>query len=156
MPGGKAEELSAAVDRVGKRLSTATILFHAAVAARIGLGPTDAKCSTLLAAGPVTAGELASMTGLTTGAITGVIDRLEAAGIARRIVDPSDRRRVIVERVPDLRRDRELELLFAPMAKAIRQLVSRYTPSELETISKFLNEASEILERETYRLQRRE
>jgi DNA-binding MarR family transcriptional regulator len=147
---------TATVDAIGKRLSTATILFHSAVADRLGLGPTEAKCRTLLAQRPMTAGELASVTGLTTGAITGVIDRLEAAGAARRTSDPSDRRKVIVEGIADARRDREAASLFAPMGRAIRRLASRYSEAELDIVLEFLESASEILERETRKLRRRD
>ncbi len=71
------------MQRAGRELSAATIMFHQAIADRLGLNPTDHKCLDLLASkGLMTAGELAEMTGLTTGAITGVIDRLEAAGFA--------------------------------------------------------------------------
>src|SRR5579862_3079248 len=81
-----------------RQLSAATILFHQAVADRLGMNITDHKCADILArTGPITAGELARRTGLTTGAITGVIDRLEKAGFVRRVRDENDRRRVIVE-----------------------------------------------------------
>src|SRR5262245_4409010 len=90
--------LLAALNDSFRQLSTATILFHQAIADRLGLNVTDHKCADiLLRTGPVTAGELARQTGLTTGAITGVIDRLEKAGFVRRIRDADDRRRVIVE-----------------------------------------------------------
>lgn len=146
-------ERAEAVERIGKRLSTATVLFHTALAERIGLGPTEAKCRTLLAAaGPKTAGELAAMTGLTTGAITGVIDRLEAAGFARRTSDLRDRRRVIVEAVVDAKRDREIRSLFAPMGSSIQALAARYSARELDTILEFLTGAAEVLERETRKL----
>src|SRR5580700_9490830 len=94
------------VDLMGKRLSTATILFHTAVADRMGVSGADAKCrSILLQFGPMTAGELARHLGLTSGAVTGVIDRLERARLARRVADPKDRRRVVVEPVANRRRD---------------------------------------------------
>src|SRR6516164_2366733 len=90
-------ELLASLNQAGRQLSTATIMFHQAIADRIGLHPTDLKCADILfVKGPLTAGELAELTGLTTGAITGVIDRLEGAGFARREEDRYDRRRVIV------------------------------------------------------------
>ncbi len=64
-----------------RETSTVTILFHQAIADRLGMNVTDHKCAGILArSGPITAGELARRTGLTTGAITGVIDRLEQAG----------------------------------------------------------------------------
>jgi DNA-binding MarR family transcriptional regulator len=137
---------------VGRRLGTATILFHAAAAERMGLGPTEAKCRTLLAERSMTAGELAEVTGLTTGAVTGLIDRLEDAGVARRTSDPSDRRRVIVEAVDTPARERQRRRLVTPMGDAMATLAGRYTACELETIRGFLEGACEILERETRRL----
>src|SRR5262245_34840645 len=88
--------------QLGRELSTRTILFHQAVADVLGVTPTDHKCLDFIAEAdhPVTAGELATVTGLTTGAITGVIDRLEAAGLAVRERDPHDRRRVVVKPAP--------------------------------------------------------
>ena len=92
-----------------RQMSTGAIMFHQAIADRLGLHATDHKCADLIIRnGAMTSGRLAELTGLTTGAITGVVDRLEARGIARRATDPGDRRRVIVElvknetnRVPD-------------------------------------------------------
>src|SRR2546427_10347158 len=86
-------ELLAALNEAARRQSTATVLFHAAVAERLGLSATDHKYADLIARqGPMTAGELADRAGLTTGAITGVLDRLEQAGGGRRERDPHDRR----------------------------------------------------------------
>src|SRR5262245_50684841 len=109
-----------------RKLSTATVLLHQAVADRLGLNVTDHKCAELLArTGPVPAGELARLTGLTTGAVTGVIDRLEAAGFVRRAKDPADRRKVIVE--PDVRRmERVIGPLFESMGRAAAELCGRY------------------------------
>src|SRR5215475_10461124 len=110
----------------GRRLSTATIMFHQALADQLGLHPTDHKCIGLLgSAGSATAGELAEATGLTTGAITGVIDRLEAAGFVRREDDPHDRRRVIIRVVP--KRYGDIARLFEPFAAAVFEMGSRYT-----------------------------
>src|SRR5690606_41380764 len=105
---------------VGSRLSTATVLFHAAVADRLGLGPTDMKCYSILRQeGPLTAGELAERTALTTGAITGVIDRLERANLIRRARDPHDRRRVVLELLHDPERERAIAALYAPTGRAL-------------------------------------
>src|SRR5215813_7862986 len=91
-------EVLAALMTEFRQLSAATILFHQAVADRLGMNVTDHKCADILERhGPLTAGELAERTGLTTGAITGVIDRLEKTGFVRRAEDPGDRRRVIIE-----------------------------------------------------------
>src|SRR6266436_276162 len=77
------------VGRLVRRHSTAVVLFHHAVAERLGIGPTDHKCLDLLRErGAITGSELAGLTGLTTGAITGVVARLETAGFLRRKPDP--------------------------------------------------------------------
>src|SRR5690349_23076125 len=83
---------------LGRELSARTVLFHDAVASRIGLSATESKCLdiALRANGPLTAGKLAEQTGLTTGAITGVLDRLERAGFIRREKDEADRRQVLI------------------------------------------------------------
>src|SRR6185369_8348500 len=91
--------------QLGRELSTRTIMFHQTIADCLGIAPTDHKCLGFIAEAdhPGTAGELATWTGLTTGAITGVIDRLEAAGLAARERDPHDRRRVVVRAAPTAR-----------------------------------------------------
>src|SRR5687767_5913274 len=115
------------VELVGFRLSTATVLFHTAVADRLGLNVTDVKCYSLIRqSGPVTAGDLAELTGLTTGAITGVIDRLERAGLVQRARDASDRRRVMVELIHNPAHEQLLQQLYGPMGSAINELVNGY------------------------------
>src|SRR5437867_12726632 len=104
------------VELIGFRLSTATVLFHAAIADRLGVGATDGKCYSILRqTGPITAGELAERTGLTTGAITGVIDRLERADLVCRARDPNDRRRVVLELLNDPERERAINQLYEPI-----------------------------------------
>src|SRR5579875_3784865 len=77
-----------------RRSSAYSVLFSQAVAVRLGVNSTDMECADLLFLnGPMTAGRLAGLTGLTTGAITGVINRLERRGWVQREADPSDRRR---------------------------------------------------------------
>jgi DNA-binding MarR family transcriptional regulator len=130
--------------QAGRRLSMATIMFHQAVADRLGLHPTDHKCIGLLAdAGSTTAGELAEATGLTTGAITGVIDRLEAAGFVRREDDPNDRRRVIIRVVP--KRFRDVTRLFEPLAVAASELGARYSEQQRVTILDFVERSCQML-----------
>src|SRR6266567_8630524 len=84
---------------LGRQLSQATVLFHAQIAEHVGLSATDHKCLDLAvqAERPLTAGQIADLSGLSTGAVTGVIDRLERAGFVRRVRDPHDRRKVLVE-----------------------------------------------------------
>src|SRR5690606_6880522 len=94
------DALVARLLRAAPALVAAGLDFHAAVAESVGLSLTDLRYLHLVTEGPVTAGDLARRTGLTTGAVTRVIDRLQRAGFVRRAADPSDRRRVIVEPVP--------------------------------------------------------
>src|SRR5262249_9937903 len=129
MSRGVPERAEVLADLVGefRQLSAATIMFHQAVADRLGMNVTDHKCADILERnGPMTAGELAERTGLTSGAITGVIDRLEQAGFARRAKDPGDRRRVIIE--PNRKRmGQVIGPLFESMARASAELCAHYT-----------------------------
>jgi DNA-binding MarR family transcriptional regulator len=106
----------------------------------VGVNPTDlgALCLLLLH-GPAPAGRLAELTGLTTGAVTGVLDRLEKGGFVRREVDPADRRKVIV--VPDAGRvDRDLFPHFPSLQRAAApQFYDDFSIAELGLISKFLS-----------------
>ena len=106
----------------------------------VGINPTDigALCLLLLH-GPAPAGRLADLTGLTTGAVTGVIDRLEAGGFVRRELDPADRRKVIV--VPDRGRvDRDLFPHFPSLQRAAaQQFYDDFSVAELELITEFLS-----------------
>src|SRR5262249_28439575 len=130
-------ELMAALEREFRELSAATIMFHQAIADRLGMNVTDHKCADiLLRTDPITAGELARRTGLTTGAITGGIDRLEKAGFVRRAKDPSDRRRGIIEPFPQ-RIEREIGPLFESMARPMADLCAHYSTQELAVIRDF-------------------
>lgn len=141
------------VEMVGFRLSTATILFHSAVAERLGLNVTDVKCYSLIRQqGSMTAGELAEVTGLTTGAITGVIDRLEKAWLVRRVRDSHDRRRVVIELINNPTHEAMLIELYGPLGSAINELVGSYSEAERQVILDFLTQAIEILERSTREL----
>ena len=146
-------ELLAGLALAGRQLSTATVMFHQAIADRLGLNVTDHKClDLLLIKGPLTAGELAVMTGLTTGAITAVIDRLASAGFVRREDDPADRRRVIVQGIP--RRCRDIERLFEPFGARFQELSARYTDDELLVILDFMTRSREGLHESTVDLRK--
>src|SRR5580658_7615384 len=85
------------ISELGRQFSDATILMHEAIAHKVGLTGTDHKyLGYLLRHGAMTAGELAKYTGLTTGAVTGLIDRLEKKNLLKREVDPADRRKIII------------------------------------------------------------
>src|ERR1700676_1909839 len=104
------------VGRLVRRHSIAIMLFHEAVAERLGLGPTDHKCLDLLRErGAMTGSELAAITNLTSGAITGAVARLERAGYLHRQSDPHDGRRQILS--PVLERVQHLHQVFEPIRK---------------------------------------
>jgi DNA-binding MarR family transcriptional regulator len=151
-PSRQRAELLLALNDEFRQLSTATILFHQAIADRLGMNVTDHKCADVLSrTGPITAGELARITGLTTGAITGVIDRLEEAGFVRRGKDPADRRRVVV--VPDVERmENVIGPLFASMARSATALCERYSTEQLAVIRDFTRRAREMADEETRKL----
>lgn len=107
-----------------------------AVAERVGMSQTDLLAMDLISRdGHVTAGQIASHLHLTSGAITGLIDRLERSGFAKRQADPKDRRRVVV--VPTSKGDRIGEL-FGPLALALRRTTEGYSERDLATITDFL------------------
>jgi DNA-binding MarR family transcriptional regulator len=146
------DELTDALLGLFRQLSTATILFHQAVADRLGMNVTDHKCADVLGqTGPITAGELAERTGLTTGAITGVVDRLEKAGFVRRAADPADRRRVVVVPLPE-RAEKRIGPLFDSMARASAELCARYGARDLAIIHDFVTRAIQMAQEETHKL----
>ena len=126
--------------------------FDALAAERLGISPTDLGCLDIVQGrAGLTAGELASASGLTTGAVTAVVDRLERAGLARRVRDESDRRKVNVE-VTD-RHYREADQIWGPlMEEWQRVLTSRFTAAELATITEFLNASTELAARHAERI----
>jgi DNA-binding MarR family transcriptional regulator len=113
------------------------------VAELIGIGRTEMRCLGLLErhGGRLTAGRLAELAHLTTGAITGVVDRLERAGLARREADPTDRRRVIVV-MDEVARARGDEA-FLPLVDAQKADLLRMSLVELHAVRSFLTRSAE-------------
>jgi DNA-binding MarR family transcriptional regulator len=117
------------------------------LAEALGINRTDARCMDLLDQhGRMTAGELAEASRLTSGAITAVIDRLERAGIARRVPDPSDRRRVLVEPTEKAVAFAN-ELMVEPMRRLYMPMAERYSDDDLRLILDFTRQGREIQER---------
>ena len=128
----KREEIIEAITKKFREMSTETIMFHQAVADVLGLYITDHKCLDLLYRfGAMPAGKLTELTGLTTGAVTGIIDRLEEAAYVRRTNDPKDRRRTIVEPIRNKKLERKIEVIFSPLHERMYKLLSSYSDSEL-------------------------
>ena len=128
-----------------RRSQSATDRFDQAVADALGLNRTDMRClDTIDREGPVPAGRLAEATGLTSGAITTVLDRLERAGYARRVRDAGDRRRVLVELTPQTRE--HMYEFFEPHIALSERLYARYTQEQLELLLEFVRAGREFNE----------
>jgi DNA-binding MarR family transcriptional regulator len=120
--------------------------FDEGLAKKLKLSRTDMRCLDLIGRhGPLTAGRLAQESGLTTGAVTFILDRLEEAGMVTRRRDTEDRRRVWVEIVPAARE--RLEGLQQPVAEDMRRLAQKFKEDELAVVRDFMQEAKEVFER---------
>jgi DNA-binding MarR family transcriptional regulator len=134
-------ELTAALNRAMRDASAKGVIYSQAVAERLGVGSTDIECLDLIALrGPISAGAIADAVGLTSGAITGVIDRLERAGLARRERSREDRRKVIVRLLPAV--ERRVAPLFRPMENAAMTALADYRDEELQLLLNFFHRAS--------------
>ena len=118
--------------------------FDNLAAQRLGVNETDLHCLNIIEnSGGLTAGELAAQAGLTTGAVTGVIDRLEKAEFARRVHDPGDRRRVKLEVTPKFYA--RANKIWGPVAADwAARLGGRFTADELERVIDFLRTTNEL------------
>jgi DNA-binding MarR family transcriptional regulator len=140
------DQLVAAIIAQGRANSTGTVLLHAAIAERLGLNSSDHKCADLMMSQsePCTPGRLAELTGLSTGAITGVIDRLERAGFLVREHDAEDRRRVLLRLTQT--RAPEMHALFAPLARGMEALCENYTIAELAVVLRYMREVRVVVD----------
>jgi DNA-binding MarR family transcriptional regulator len=141
----------AAFMRAGRESSRLSVMFRHALASRLGLTESDMECvDFLMDTGSATAGELAQRTGLTTGAITSMIRRLERAGYVTAARDPADRRRVIVTLVPEkLERGREL---YASFGLQVDRLIDDYSTAEIEFLAAHHDRMSAVFLAELDRL----
>jgi DNA-binding MarR family transcriptional regulator len=145
-------ELLEQLEMAGRASSVATVMFHTAVAARQGLSASEEKALDLLErSGPLTAGELARQSGLAPASVTGLINRLEHKGFARRIQNPSDRRSILVE-VDVERMYARVAPLFADWARSLQELYAGYSDEQLEVILHFLTEAARRQQEATARI----
>jgi MarR family len=135
---------------LGREFTTAVVLFQEAVGSALGLSAADRKCLDLLdRLGPVTATTIAQHTGLTTGAITGMIDRLHRTGYVDRTPNPEDRRSVLVTLRPNTPRDAILPAIFGPLAQDMAELSTHFTPEQTRAINQWIAGATDILHRRT-------
>ena len=147
----KREAIVEAGGQAFRAYQTSNDNFDQAIADHLGMNRTDMRCVDLIdQAGGMTAGELARAAGLTTGAVTAVIDRLERAGVARRVPDPADRRRVRIETTPKL-----WELtgpLMGPFIQESQVILDDYSTEELERFADFLRRVIEVQSRHIDRI----
>ena len=133
------------VGRLARRHSTAVVLFHHAVAERLGLGPTDVKCLDLLRERSVITGsELAAITGLTSGAITGVVARLERAGYLRREQDPRDGRKQILHLALERA---HIQDVINPLREGVAAMLDNFDAHQLTAIAEFLARTTDLIYR---------
>jgi DNA-binding MarR family transcriptional regulator len=127
---------------LARRHSTAVVLFHHAVAERLGLGPSDHKCLDLLRdRGAMSGSELGAIAGLTSGAITGVVARLERAGYVRRDPDPHDGRKQIVHLALERAHIQEV---IDPLRKDVAAFLEEFDTHQLTAIAAFLARSTDL------------
>ena len=149
--GGRAELIAQTTAEV-RQQQIAYDRFHDAVAAYLGLNRTDIRCLDILdLTGRQTAGELAAGMGLSTGAVTAMLDRLERTGYVRRVRDPADRRRVLVEPA-ELAAERGREI-YGPFEEQTGPMFARFTDADLAMIRDFLRLGNEFYERQIARIE---
>ena len=123
-----------------RKASAQGTMFAKTVADRAGISSSDMDCMDFLnIEGRMTAGRLAELTGLTTGAITGVIDRLEKAGFVRRERDVDDRRKVFIAPVPE--RMMEIGRFYTLMQRAMEKQSEGYSDSELKVLLRYATDS---------------
>jgi len=126
-----------------RTFTTSAVLAATSIAQQVGLGANDLKCAEILVRmGPMSAGELGARAGLTTGAITGIVDRLEKAGWAKRMPDPNDRRRVIVH--PGPQNTETVTGLYDSYMKSLASFIENYSDAQLALITEFIEGLIEI------------
>src|SRR5688572_11240757 len=140
------------VRKLSQQYAYSSIQMHEAVARKVGLPGTDHKyLGFLMQKGQMTAGELSNLTGLTTGAVTGLIDRFEKKKLVKRRFAEDDRRKVIIE--PNTK---NIMALLAPLYKDFRKksqdLLESFSNKEIKIIETYFLKAIEIMNETTNKL----
>jgi DNA-binding MarR family transcriptional regulator len=146
------DELTTQIRRLSQLYAYTSIQMHETIARKAGFSGTDPKyLGFFLQKGQMTAGELANLTGLTTGAVTGLIDRFEKKKLVKRQFDKDDRRKTII--VPNTEK---IMSLFEPLYKEFRsnseKLIASFSDKELKTLETYFSKAVEIMNETTTRI----
>lgn len=138
--------------QASREYSDASIMMHEAIAAKAGLSGTDHKyLGLIMKGGAMTAGEIARVTGLTTGAVTGLVDRLEKKQLVRRQANRNDRRKVVV--IPNEKKVMELlEPIFADLQQQTEKLILRFSEQEIQAVESYFTAATELMKTITQNL----
>lgn len=135
---------------MAREMSSLTVLLHSRIAEQMGVSATDYKCLDIAmrVEEPITAGQIARMSGLSTGAVTGVIDRLEKRGFVRRVRDPHDRRKVLVEvtRMDGAR----YANLFQHLADSLADVLAQFSPEERAVVARFQQATLDRIRRDAF------
>jgi DNA-binding MarR family transcriptional regulator len=143
-------ELLGEVSAEAARHAAAAVRLSIALAQQLGMPLADVQCLGLLAAGPSVPSDLAARLGLTTGAMTKVLDRLQAAGYISRSADPADRRRIVITADPE--GFAALAASQAPLRERMSGQLAGYTTGELAAIVTFLRAGRQFADEETARI----
>ena len=137
---------------VSRQYSDASIFMHEAIARKAGLSGTDHKyLGLILQHQELTAGDIAKLTGLTTGAVTGLIDRLEKKQLLKRQFTKDDRRKVII--VPNVENSMKLlQPVFSELQQKTTELINSFSEKEIEIIERYFTEATIIMRETTINL----
>ncbi|MDM5282188.1 MarR family transcriptional regulator [Peribacillus castrilensis] len=141
------ESLTHRLQRYGMR----SVLFQQNMAQKIGVSHTDLKSAEILnETGPITAGELSKITGLSTGSVTALINRLEKSGYVKRERDQLDGRKVMIVPIPE--RQEQIKSHYQSLSMATKELCSAYNEQELILINQFVEEITKIMDKENDKL----
>lgn len=141
--GRRRQALLEQLAEAGRDLSDAAVMFHTALAEKLGLGASDWKMLGLLERhGPLTAGDLSARSGLAPASVTGIIDRLERGGWVHRGRDVKDGRRVTVT-LDQRALKRNFGEFFGGLMRRLGELYERYSDDELELLLEFMAEVAQ-------------
>lgn len=134
-----------------QRYGMRSVLFQQNMAHKIGVSHTDLKSAEILnETGPITAGELSKITGLSTGSVTALINRLEKSGYVKRERDQLDGRRVMIAPIPE--RQEQIKSHYQSLSMATKELCSAYNEQELILINQFVEDITKIMDKENDKL----